>query len=224
MIGSPLHPRSATYVLTLAVLLVATPAAPRTLKPGVERWPIKTSVPAGANLSHPRKAALVKVLALQDVAGVKKNDARYQEARIPDATDGLKEGQILSTKGWVWLVALEDDGDYHIQVSDSPTSGNHCLIVEVPKDDPAFESDPTLREKAATVRKVVRLRLLHDVNREPSESGNLMQHPPYMTVVGQLFYDDSHVGDQPRGKKQMKASTLWEIHPITALTFAPAPK
>lgn len=224
MIGSPLRLQSAVLALAIALLLVARPATPRTLKPGVERWPIKTSVSDGASLSHPKKVALGKLLALQNAAGVKKNDARYQDARIPDAADGLKEGQILSTKGWLWLVALENDGDYHIQVSDSPNSGNHCLIVEVPKDDPTFESDATLRDKAAVVRQFVREKLLHDVNKEPSESGNLMQHPPYMTIVGQLFYDDSHVGDQPRGKKQMKASTLWELHPITALTFASAPK
>jgi hypothetical protein len=32
------------------------------------------------------------------------------------------------------------------------------------------------------------------------------------------------VGDQPRGKKGMKASTLWELHPVTAIGFAAAAK
>jgi hypothetical protein len=32
------------------------------------------------------------------------------------------------------------------------------------------------------------------------------------------------VGDQPRGKKGMKAATLWELHPVTAIAFAPQPK
>jgi hypothetical protein len=51
-----------------------------------------------------------------------------------------------------------------------------------------------------------------------------MQHPVYVTVTGILFYDDSHVGDAPRGKKGMKAATLWELHPVTAIAFAPAPQ
>jgi hypothetical protein len=219
MIERPLRLPSVTPSLTLAFLLVAGPATPRALKPGVERWPIKTSVPAGADLGHPKKVALSKLIALGDAAGVKKNDSRYQDARIPDPVDGLKEGQILSTTAYVWLVALESDGDYHIQVSDSPTSGDHCLIVEVPKDDPAFESDATLRDKAATVRQLIREKLLHDASKEPSQDGNVMKKPPYMSVVGQLFYDDSHVGDQPRGKKQMKAATLWELHPVTGIQF-----
>jgi hypothetical protein len=55
-------------------------------------------------------------------------------------------------------------------------------------------------------------------------SGNVMKHEVYVFVTGQLFYDDAHVGDRPRGKKGMKAATLWEIHPIEAMSFAPPPK
>jgi hypothetical protein len=49
-----------------------------------------------------------------------------------------------------------------------------------------------------------------------------MQHPPFVAVTGQLFYDDAHVGTAPRGKKGCKAESLWEIHPITAIGFAAA--
>jgi hypothetical protein len=51
----------------------------------------------------------------------------------------------------------------------------------------------------------------------------VLQHPVYVTVTGILFYDDSHVGDPPRGKMGMKAATLWELHPVTAMVFAPKP-
>lgn len=51
-------------------------------------------------------------------------------------------------------------------------------------------------------------------------AGSIMQHPPFLTVTGQLFYDDAHVGDQPREKKGCKAETLWEIHPITSIGLA----
>ena len=60
--------------------------------------------------------------------------------------------------------------------------------------------------------------------KDPSVSGSVMQHPVYVTVTGILFYDDSHVGDAPRGKKGMKAATLWELHPVTAIAFAPKPE
>jgi hypothetical protein len=54
-----------------------------------------------------------------------------------------------------------------------------------------------------------------------------MVHPPYLVVTGQLFFDDWHVGGAKRGlskkNRPMKASTLWEIHPITGIGFATPP-
>src|SRR3989442_644355 len=37
-----------------------------------------------------------------------------------------------------------------------------------------------------------------------------LKHPARVSCVSQLFYDDSHVGDPPRGKGGQKATTLWE--------------
>jgi hypothetical protein len=47
-----------------------------------------------------------------------------------------------------------------------------------------------------------------------------MRRPPFVAVTGQLFYDDAHVGDPPRGKKGCSAETLWGVHPITNLKCA----
>jgi len=42
-----------------------------------------------------------------------------------------------------------------------------------------------------------------------------------------LFYDDAHTyekdGGTGRGKKGLKSKTLWELHPVTAMAFAPKP-
>jgi hypothetical protein len=193
----------------------------RTDKPGVERWPIKTSVVANA----PRKAVpLTTLLALEDVPGVHRSDERFQAARIKDFDNParLEEGDIVTTTGWLHLVAGEGDGDYHIQISASPGNGNHCLIVEVPLDNPRFVASAALRQQAAAVRGWIRSKLLR--GQEPSENGSVMMHPTFVRVTGQLFYDDAHVGDEPRGKKGMKAATLWELHPVTSIAFAPVPK
>lgn len=197
-----------------------TPGSPQA------RWAIKTSVPAGADLKHPHSVTLDKLTGLPDAPGVKKRDSRYTDKLIPGAVNGLHEGDIVTTKGWVHLIALESDGDYHIQVSNDSTSGDHCLIVELPKDDPTFESDANLRALAKPLRLMLRNKLLHDPNKEPSSGGNWIPKA-YMSISGQLFFDDWHVGDPPRGKSpgghHMKAATLWEIHPITDIRFAPKP-
>ena len=116
--------------------------------PGKARWPIKTSVPEGADLDHPSRADLGDLIdadKLPDAPGVTKNDARFQDALIPkfDNALGVAEGDILSTVGWLHLVAAEADGDYHIQVS--PThdddQGTDFLIVEVPTPETDFVAD-----------------------------------------------------------------------------------
>jgi hypothetical protein len=206
--------------LLVAVLTAASGAA---WSQGVERWPIKTSVPDGTNFSKAAQVALTDLLALPDAPGVGHDDAKYQSARIPaKAGDKFSEGQLLTTTGWLHLVAGETDGDYHIQISDSDSTGDHCLIVEVPNPDPKFTASADLQPKFAAVRDLIKTKML--AGKDPSVGGSVLQHPVYVTVSGILFYDDSHVGDPPRGKKGMHAATLWELHPVTAITFAPKPQ
>lgn len=124
---------------------------------------------------------------------------------------------MVSLTGYLHLVASEkNDGDYYMQISGSPTDGNNCIIVEVP---PENEGPAELRPYYARVRKFVRDRLLR--GEEPGPAGNVMNHPPYVEVAGQLFFDDRHLKDPPRGKRGLKAATLWEIHPVVGIRFAP---
>jgi hypothetical protein len=208
--------------LLLAVTMVyADSSWAKDAKPGVERWPIKTSLPAGAEVTKPIEVPLLRLLILAEPPGVTHNDRRYQAARIPEFSNSLdlKEGDIISTSGWLHLVAAEDDGDYHIQISASPTDGNNCLIVEVPRDEAQFVTSPQVRQLSGAVREFVRTQVLQ--GQEPPVGGVSVVSPAvYVKVTGQLFYDDAHVGDPPRGKKGMKAKTLWEIHPITKIDAA----
>jgi hypothetical protein len=77
------------------------------------------------------------------------------------------------------------------------------------------------------VTRVVRDRLLHNKDQEPTQGGNVMQGEAYVQATGQLFFDSSHAspGDPGggRGKKKMKAGTTWELHPLTDLRFAVKP-
>jgi hypothetical protein len=73
--------------------------------------------PAGASLNSPKDVPIATLIGPSDVSGVTAQDPRYTNARIPDAVNGLHEGDIR-TKGHVHVVALESNGDYHIQVTD----------------------------------------------------------------------------------------------------------
>ena len=193
----------------------------QTLSPGVDRWSIKTSTVVN-----------VKTIPIGDLLQLSNpieeyHEAEYGDKRIPTIVqpDSLKEGDIVTTTAWLHLVALERasdthrDGDYHIQITNSPEWGDSCFIIEVPYPD--FVSDPDLKVKCADVRKFIRENLLN--GNEPGTTGNKMVHEVYVTVTGQLFFDAPHLKGNPRGKRGMKSYTPWELHPMFSIKFAPKP-
>ncbi|HUL14762.1 MAG TPA: hypothetical protein VLV88_02105 [Terriglobales bacterium] len=226
-------PRMVCGVLAVLALGVsASGASAQTCNgPGSERWVIKTSLPPNPNVDSPKTVALTDLLALAPAKGVTNNDADFEKARIPAFPNSLnvKEGDVLRTTGWLYLVATEDDCDYHIQIStkartitDKPTPNDDCIIVEAPKPD--FVNDPDVKQRTDTVRNYIKTKMLR--NNEPSTRGSVMIHAVCVRVSGQLFYDDSHLktnGDvEPRGRKGMFSHTLWELHPITDFKIVPA--
>jgi hypothetical protein len=212
--------------ICLAMTAAASAAPLPCLKPGTERWPIKTSLPPGAKT---QSMTLADALALPPLTNVAKDDPAYQGKRITDQP--VKEDKLVTISGWLYLVAFEaDDCDFHIQISpqprtsaNPPTKDDNCIIVEVPSGQYATE----ISAQVEGVRQWVIDNLL---GKAAPKIGtvHVMQHPVYVTVTGALFYDDAHVyekdGSTGRGKKGMESKTLWELHPVTSMAFAPKPK
>lgn len=192
------------------------------LAPGVERWAIKTSLP-----SHPnrRTVPLKELLALPNP--IDKEDSQFDARRIPTAVGkhSLKEGDIITTTAWLHLVALEDDsqthrdGDYHIQIRTSSEWADTCLIIEVPYSE--FVSNQRLAQQCGAVRQFIKEEILN--GKEPGTKGNRLNHPVYVTIKGQLFFDAPHLKGEPRGKRDMKSYTPWELHPVYSIRFAAKP-
>lgn len=210
-------------LVSIALAAPRTPAQSCT-GPGTKRWPVKVSVAAVADLRNPKVVGLNALLALEDPPGVKPDDPRFEDARIPAFSNSLSvmEGDILQTTGWLYLVATESDCDYHIQISnqprtttDKPTPQDDCVVVEAPKPD--FVDSADLKQSLSTMRDFIKTKILK--GNEPSKKGSVMIHPVCVRVTGQLFYDDAHLektgAKKPRGKKGMQSDTLWELHPIT---------
>lgn len=193
---------------------------------GKERWAVKTMAPPPG---QPVVVLIETLIGLGDVPGVGHNDARFQSTRIPGQPLGSvgiagcppqgpcawepTEGEAVTTTGWLHLVAFETDGDFHVQLSASPTQGSPCLIVEIP--DPKYVSDPTLKAQATAARAWIVANVF--AGELPAEGGTIVRAPVKVQVTGALFFDDSHVATPPRGKQGMKAGTLWELHPVTAI-------
>lgn len=188
-----------------------------------ERWGIKTTVHPGVNLDHPHAVALSKLMVLKNAADVTKADVgTYANTLIPGTTGGLNEGEIVSTKGYIHVIMYSaDDDDYHVQVSlTKPKSDKDCFVVEVPRDADGFAESGAVRDSARVTRKWLRTMTK---NQEPSTGGSLMGGPPYVKVVGQLFFDASHATGSPRGRRGQKTKSAWEIHPVMHMEFAPIP-
>jgi hypothetical protein len=209
--------------LTVGITGFGAPLA--CLQPGTERWPVKTSLPAGA----PTKTmTLADALNLPKLTNVAKNDPRYQSTRIMDQP--VKEDTLVTLSGWLYLVGFEsDDCDFHIQISpqprtstNPPTQDDNCIIVEVPSGQYAT----SIADQVEGVRQWVIDNLLGKTAPRIG-SVHVMQKPVYVTVTGALFYDDAHDylpnGGTGRGKKGMESKTLWELHPVTSMAFAPKP-
>jgi hypothetical protein len=190
----------------------------QSLEPGVYRWAIKTSVVSWA---PKKKATLDALLSLDNPVSTRSQVPA--DSRMAKTVDGLKEGDIITITGWLFLVALEDDpkkhrdGDFHIQIRNNPDWADSCLIVEIPDSD--FVSDPQLKQKCAQAREFVVSRLLN--GKQPTTAGNKMTHPVFVTITGQLFFDGEHMSGPPRGKRGMHSYTCWELHPVMNMSFAP---
>jgi hypothetical protein len=199
---------------------IALSAGP-TLTPGkpASRWAIKTSV-VNSKLAHPKKidyGVLASMDALNLTAAEKKS---FRDKRLPNDMSGFHEGDIVRVTGYLQVVAQEADGDFHVQLTSKKTGATECIVVEIPNPDKAFVADEKLRGLVQTPRDFIVTRLLK--SKQPGSGGNVMIHPPYVTVTGQLFYDGFHQGEK-RGTHHMTASSLWELHPVTKIAFAPLP-
>ena len=218
-------------LLVLVLLPLSVWTATQAVQPGSikARWPIKTSLRPNTDLNKPgAPLALADFLALPPAADHMSTE--FESALFPKTAGAkLGDGDIVRTSGYVRLVAGEPDGDFHIQLTETNDTFDNSLVVEVPKDDPAFVKDPAVMAAAKTVRDFVMTQLKTG---DPTGRVVRIVGPAYVQVTGQLFFDAEHQAAMAknvfRGKsingKQLPSKTSWEIHPIVKMAFAPKPK
>src|SRR5258708_3140134 len=165
------------FAIFLFSILFSYSQTTQQLEPGVDRWKVKTSAEKFISNDKAKSVSLETLLALP-LLEAKYNDKNYPETLIPKKVGTLKEGDIITTKGYLHLVALENsskdhrDGDYHIQITLNPEWSDSCFIVEIPYEE--FVSNADLKSLCAQNRKFIRKNLLHDEKIEPITSGNVM--------------------------------------------------
>ena len=208
----------------VAALAIAATSHARLVctKPGVRLWNLKSNIPKPSSITKAPLIPLKDLMAMPypDVMPKSNLNRRDRVAAFPNPHN-LTEGQMVRTRGWLRLVATEDnDCEYHMQLTLSRTS-KRSFIVEVSKDDATSIHSAFVRSHAKTVRAFVRSTLFN--GDEPPEDAKALDDPVYVEVVGQLFLDSAHSVNGQRGKAGMPAATLWELHPVLAIKRAPEP-
>ena len=224
------------FVACLFITGYCAAQEPIDVAPGIDRWGVKTS----ANISSTRKTVTLKNLLALPLLDEKYSGDSYDDKLIPVQQNGnLKEGDLITTSGYLQLVALERDskkhrdGDYHIQLTLYPEWGDSCFIVEIPYAE--FVNNKALKDSCNHARKFINEKILK--GKSPG-NGNVMNRGVYVKVTGQLFYDAIHASQMRnpdpnkrayRGKKgkmpmPMHSYTAWELHPLVHIEFAREPR
>jgi len=141
-----------------------------------------------------------------------------------DTYSGFKEGDLITTHGYISLIAVEDSGTknetYYIQLVANPYRKDSCLNVRITANQFAGDDRRKLTEGA---RQFVRKQLLN--GNTPSRSGSVMQRPVYVCITGQLVYNSALAGAMrgPHplyiGKKGVRSYTPWEISNVNKIQF-----
>lgn len=209
----PLLAFGLVFLASMELSAGPTPGSPKS------RWAIKTSV-VSSKLSHPKKIDYDTLASMGDLNLSAAEKQSHLKTLLPNDMSGFHEGDIVRVTGYLQVVGQEADGDFHLQLTSKKTGSTECIVVEIPNPDKDFVADANLRTLVAVPRDFIVTKTLK--NKQPSSGGNKMIHPPYVTVTGQLFYDGFHQGEK-RGTHNMTASSLWELHPVTKIAFAPLP-
>jgi hypothetical protein len=152
------------------------------------------------------------------------NQVRMSNHVPTDAYSGFKEGDLVTTHGYISLIAIEDSGTknetYYIQLVVNPYRKDSCLNVRITANQFAGDDRKRLTEGA---RQFVRQQLLN--GNAPSRSGNVMQSPVYVCITGHLVYNSALAGAMrgPHplyiGKKGVRSYTPWEISNVNRIQF-----
>jgi hypothetical protein len=184
------------------------------------RVAVKTSLPSGTDPNNPKLLTFADFISIPEPPGVVKNDPRYDKQRIPAFSNpqGVKEGDVVSVKGYIHVVTLMGDGDYNIRLTAAPDSSDNYIVSEIPDDDDV--ADKTLRPMVIAARNFIKSHMLQ--GSDPSRQGTNVTAPAYIELTGQLYFSDNHVGDAPAADKQgTHRATSWQIHPGLATAFNP---
>ena len=178
---------------------------------GKDRKAAKLSIPA----AQPETFSDLKVVLDSLVP-----DATMEAKGIPtdESSDRVAEEQRnVRVSTFLYAFSREKDNDFHLILGRDPNLPPLFMNMEVSglPTEPGSASLQTL----TTVRNAFKTQFKdHLVN----PGYNFIKPPMPVDIGGSLFFDATHAGGGPTpGPQSAKPNTVWEVHPVTTLTFEP---
>jgi hypothetical protein len=149
---------------------------------------------------------------LAELLGSLPRDSEMRQLNIDRETPRLEEEmRFVATCAWIVATRREDDGDYHMVLSNGAKMFMNAKISGIPDRGNKLELGVLI-----TVRQVFE-GFVEETARSP---GNYKGwgDPVLVYVEGPLFYDIDHRPGSV-GPKGARSKTSWEIHPVAHVDF-----
>lgn len=194
--------------ITLATALAAAAreaAGPQPVRPGTERWAIKTGGDARAGQIplppfSPTPDTTIPVLG-----------ALHAPAQLPAADRLPAERTAHTVDAYLTAFKLETDGDYHLVIRDPHSAAT--MIAEIPRPDFMASGTPWHAD-VATVRQAFQARFLLREQDLSDPGFRVLLRPVPIRISGVVFFDVPH-GQRGAAPNQV------ELHPVVRLLFGP---
>lgn len=181
----------------------AEAAKPAAIKPGKDRWPVKTGadLDAGEVARHPKKATVEQMLAFPRPIDMPLSESNpfYQDRRARPV-----ETSIWTVEADVTQVQLMPDGDYRVTIRGA---SGQTMVLEMPNPDPAFV-DP----KGPFAAKIKTARTQFDSKMQPEHTPKPLTLHARITGIG--FFGRAW------GKKKVTGN-LVQLHPVLNIEWLP---
>ncbi|HEV3077520.1 MAG TPA: hypothetical protein VHB47_24075 [Thermoanaerobaculia bacterium] len=127
-----------------------------------------------------------------------------------------EEQRNVQVRAFLYAASRESDNDFHLILGRDPSlSPSMFMTMEIsglpPADADSFAALQTARDAYKT----------QFGSQLPGFTYHFIDPPMPVEIGGSLFFDITHANGGRPGPKSAKPATIWEVHPVTAITFEP---
>jgi hypothetical protein len=132
-----------------------------------------------------------------------------------------EEERNVRTTGFIYAASKESDNDFHLIVGRAPGSPELYMTMELSGLPPSSSGTFAVLKAARDVYEGFFNGGGED--RRPGPDFDFYDPPIPVQIEGSLFFDETHARGTPPGPVSLRPNmpVIWEVHPITKITFEP---